>query len=298
MGEKEKQFLSEIASDNPELRFAAWRRAGEMNPDVIPELAKLAAAGDAGVTKAAREAIATITHSVGKKNSDGRRPAVVKQLLSVASSTSPVPVRAHVLRLLSLVADERAVPAIARWIHHPELAEEVVFCLERIPGTAANKALVDAYAKAGADLKARILAALGHRRAAQAVPLSMEAMRAADTKLAIAGVKAFGRTGRKPRQTPRFPAEAQLSEWQKIERMDSLLRYADAQAAQGNKAEAAAYYRAALDHAEEHWQCAGIVGIAKLGDPDAAAAISPKLKSPSHKVRIAAEKALNRAGRE
>ena len=50
-------------------------------------------------------------------------------------------------------------------------------------------------------------------------------------------------------------------------------------------------YKQALDREAEHWQCAAIIGMAKLGTPEAAAAILPKLKSTDSKVRITAEKA-------
>ena len=47
----EKQFLTDIQSTDADVRFAAWRRAGEMSPSVIPELGKLAASKDPGSPK-------------------------------------------------------------------------------------------------------------------------------------------------------------------------------------------------------------------------------------------------------
>jgi hypothetical protein len=119
----------------------------------------------------------------------------------------------------------------------------------------------------------------------------MEAMRAPNKEIAVAGVKAFGRIGKKPAGALRTPDEKALSDWQRIDQIDSLLRYADAQAKEGNAAEAMRVYKTALDRPEEHWQCAAILGIAKIGTPDAASAIFPKLKSANPKVRITAGKA-------
>ncbi len=286
-----KQLLADIGSDNADVRFAAWRRAGEAPPSVIPQLGKLAASENPGVAKAAREALRTMVHSVGKDTASANRPAIVKELLGLTGAAYALPVRIHAIRLLSHIAGEDSAPAIAAEIHHPDLREEVVYCLERIPGSAPIKALLAAYAKAEDRFKPRLLAALGHRRTPEAVELCLEAMRSPDPEIAVAGVKAFGRIGAKPPAAPEYPDPAQLSEWQRIDRMDSLLRYADAQVKAGNLAEAMPIYRTALDHPEEHWQCAAIIGIAKMGTPEAAAAIFAKLTSRDPKVRVTAQKA-------
>lgn len=290
MPDKNK-FLSEIQSDDPEVRFGAWRLAGEMPPDVIPQLGELAASSNPGVAKAAREAVSTMVHSVGKETGTARRAEVVKQFLALAGDGHAPAVRALAFRELSLIAGEDAAPAIAKSIHDPEVREEVVFCLERIPGSAPIKALIGSYKDAPADFQPRILAALGHRRAEEAVGLVVEAMRSADNEVAMAGIRAFGRIGKKPPAAPRFPEPAGLSEWQKTDRLDSMLRYADEQVKQGNPAEAMRVYRIALDRPEEHWQCAAVIGIAKIGTPEAAATIFPKLKSGNRTVRLTAKRA-------
>ena len=290
MADKEK-FLSGIASQDADTRFAAWRQAGEVSADVIPQLGKLADSSNPGVAKAAREALTTMTHSVGKDPAAPNRPAVVQGLLGLTSAAYAAPVRAHAYRLLSGIAGEDSVPAIAKGLADAELREEAVFCLERIPGPAANKALAAAHKDARDDFRPRILAALGHRRAEEGVPLCVEAMRNSNRDLALAGLKAWGRIGKRAASMPRTPDTAGLSDFQKVEHMDSLLRYADAQVKQGNPGEAMRLYKTALDRPEEHWQCAAIIGIAKIGTPEAAVAIFPKLKSPDRKVRITARKA-------
>ena len=50
-----EKFLAEIRSDNADVRYAAWSRAGEMDPEVIPELGKLLTAEQPGVRKASGE---------------------------------------------------------------------------------------------------------------------------------------------------------------------------------------------------------------------------------------------------
>ena len=277
-------FLADIQNANGDTRFAAWRAAGEQSAEVIPELAKLAGGNDPGVRKAALEAMTTLTHSVGKDAVSSKRDAVSKALLEVATSSShAAPVRAQALRLASLIAADDAIPALVKLFASAELREEAIYAVERIPGSVASKAIAAAYPSAPDDFKPRILAALGHRRAAEGVPLAATAMKSANKELAAAGAKAYGRIGRTAAGV-RFPA----AEW------DSRLRYADAQVAAGNATEAMPHYTAALAAPEEHIQCAAIVGLAKVDTAEAAAAFFPKLKSPDRRVRITAEQAWKR----
>lgn len=287
----DQKFLADIQSDNADTRFAAWRAAGSVSAAVIPQLGRLAANEKPGVAKAAREALTTMAHAVGKDLKDEKRPEVVKGLLELTGTGYALPVRVLALRLLSGVAGEDSVPAIAKWIQTPELFEEVVYCLERIPGEASVKALMAAYPAARDAFKPRLLAALGHVRAVPAAGLCAEAMKSSNLEIAVAGVKAYGRIGVKSAPPPKYPDPKSLGEWQRIEEMDSLLRYADAQEEAGNAADAMAIYKTALAREEEHWQCAAVIGLAKIGTPEAAAAILPKTKSTNRTVRITAANA-------
>jgi len=286
----DRKFLADIQSDNADTRFAAWRQAGEASPAVIPQLGRLGA-NQTGVGKAAREALTTMVHSVGKNPASANRTGVVRGLLEISGPDYALTVRVFALRLLSNVASEDSAPAIAKWISGAELREEVVYCLERIPGEASNKALMAAYKDAPDDFKPRILAALGHRRAQSAASLCLEAMRSPNRDIAVMGVRAFGRIGKKPATAARYPDLTALSDTQVTDVIDGMLRYADAQVKEGNMAEAMAVYKGALARPQEHWQCAAVIGLAGIGSADAAVAILPKLKSDNRKVRITAEKA-------
>ncbi|HET8547928.1 MAG TPA: HEAT repeat domain-containing protein [Bryobacteraceae bacterium] len=281
-----QQFLRDLQSDNPDTRFAAWRQAGTAPAAVIPQLGKIAASQDPGVAKAGREALATIVHSVGKDPMTANRAAAVKGLLDLTGSDNTPAVRVHAMRLLSNIAGEESVPAIGKQLSNPELREEAAFTLERIGGGAVVKAFMAAYRDSKDDFRPRILAALGHLRAAEATELVTEAMRSPNKDVALAAARAFGRTGRKP--AGQIPAVALTGTWDQIEYADSQLRYADGRAKDGDTAEAMRVYRTMLDRPEEHLQCAAIIGIAKLNTAEAASAIMPKLKSSNSKVRITA----------
>ena len=305
--EKEDKFLADIKSDDEDVRYAAWDIADQMDPEVIPALSELLAVDKPGVRKAADEALNNIVHSVGKEvNPAGlranagrpdapgqldKRQQVVAKLLDLLTGQRHNTEKATALRRLSLIATTDDVLAVAKLVHDPKLREEAVFCLERIPGKTSEEALLAALPDAAEDFKPRLLAALGHRRAEEAVSACLDAMKSSDTTIAMAGMKAAGRIGIGTGGQAQLPDYDSLSDWQKIEYTDSLLRYADAQARRGKPEDAFAIYQAALKRDEGHWQCAAIIGLAKIGTAEAAAAIFPKLKSDDNTVRITAQKA-------
>ncbi len=305
--EAEDKFLADIQSSDEDTAYAAWSAAERMSPEVIPELSRLSAAEQPLTRKAADEALKHIVHAVGKEvNPAGfaanagrpddpgqrdRRQQITAQLLGLLEGKRKQQEKVTALRHLSLLGTVDHVGAVARHIQDAELREEVVFCLERIPGKTAEEALLAALPRAEDAFKPRILAALGHRRAEEAAGVCLQAAQSSDAQIAIAAVKALGRIGARLEGGIRIADYEALSDWQKIEYHDSLLRYADAQVAGGNAEEAQPIYEQALAREEEHRQCAGILGLAKIGTAQAAAAIFPKLNSADNTVRITARKA-------
>jgi len=285
-----EKFLTAIRNDDAEIRYAAWSHAGEADPEVIPELAKLLVAVQPGVRKAADESLKNIVHSVGKEPAGARRTAVVRQFIALTAS-GPTWVRTVALRHLSLIGGDETVPAAAKLLRNAELQEEAAFCLERIPGSASAAALMSALPEVSDAFKPRILAALGHRRVEEAADLCAGAVGSKNGDIAMAGMKALARIGKKPAAEVKRPDYNALSGWQKVEYADSFLRYADDQVRRGNKEEAIKIYRDFRNRPEEHLQCAAMVGLSKTNTPESAGLIFTRLKSDNNTVRITAGKA-------
>jgi hypothetical protein len=289
-----QKFLNDLKSSDKDVRFVAWRKAGEAPPATIPELGRLMAGSDPGVAKAAKEALTTMAHSVGKETNAPNRGAAVQGLIGLAQGTGPLAVRAHALWLLSHIGGDESVPVAAKLLTDAALREEAAFCLERIPGAVSDKALMGAYKDVPDDFKPRILYALGHRRVQAAAALCRDAAQSKDKNIALAGLRAYGRIGEKAAPVPAFSDPAGATDYDKWDSLDSLLRFADARAAQGDATEAIRIYRLALSRPEEHMQCAGVIGLSKLGTQEAVAALMPVLKSGNRRVRITAQQAWKR----
>jgi HEAT repeat protein len=297
MTPQSETFLREIQDANADTRYAAWVRAGEMDGEVIPELGKLLAAASPGVRRAAEEALKNIVHAVGKDPAAARRPAAIRQFIALTADGQPAWTRTVALRHLSLIGGDETVPVAARILRDAALQEEAVFCLERIPGRASTDALMAAFPPASDRFKPRILAALGHRSDQAAADLCAEAMASPNQDIAIAGMKALARIGKKPAKDVKPPDFNSLPAWQQVEYTDSALRFAEGQLRRGNIKEAIGFYEHALKRPEEHVQCAAIIGLAKTGTPEAAALIFPMLRSRNNSVRITASKAWAEMGK-
>jgi HEAT repeat protein len=291
MKPRSELFLKQIQDTDADVRYTAWIRTGEMDPEVIAELGKLLTTAPPGVRRAAEEALKNAVHSVGKDPQAANRPAVVKQLIALTGDGHPTWTRTVALRHLSLIGGDETVPVAAKLLRNSELQEEAVFCLERIPGSASTQALMAAFPDVSDGFKPRVLAALGHRGDEQATDLCARAMTSPNMDIAVAGMKALARIGKKPSFEVKPPKFDSLESWQKVEYTDSVLRYADEQVRRGNPKHAVETLQGFLDRPEEHLQCAAIVSLSKVNTSEAAALIATKLDSDNSTVRITAAKA-------
>src|SRR5512140_3830045 len=139
-------LIAGLESENADARDAALVAAANADTEVIPEIAKLLDARTPGVRKAADEGLKKIVHSVGKQTGTPRRAKVVEALLALTAPKQPKWTRTLALRHLSLVGGDQTVEPVAKFLRDPELQEEAVFCLERIPGAAPDRALTAAFA--------------------------------------------------------------------------------------------------------------------------------------------------------
>ena len=88
----DQKFISDLQSSSADVRFDAWRAAGDVSPAVIPQVGKLASSPTPGIAKAAREALTTMTHAVGKDPDAPKRAGVASPAArQAAKRTSALP---------------------------------------------------------------------------------------------------------------------------------------------------------------------------------------------------------------
>jgi HEAT repeat protein len=135
-------------------------------PQVEPLLAKIATY-DYGQS---REPLAQFTNLV---EGSLRSPAVLGQiegsLLKFLQSDASPAAKDFAFRELSLIATEKSVPLLTGLLTQPKTADMARYALTRIPGSAADDALVRTLAIASGSVRIGIINSLGQRRTQKSV---------------------------------------------------------------------------------------------------------------------------------
>jgi HEAT repeat protein len=137
-------------------------------PASLDAILKQVALYDGGVESAA---VWQLRDYVNARRDDaaGRAECEAKLLAFLKSPASPV-ARTLASRHLRLIAGETAVPALQAMLTDDKSADLALYALQGIPGEASGRALVQALGVTIGATKVEIVAALGERRSAEAVP--------------------------------------------------------------------------------------------------------------------------------
>lgn len=290
------EFIKKLQDDDPEVRYNTWNSAGNLNPKAIPMIAKLLDADEPGIAKAGEGALDRMVYSCGEDLSTEKAKAVQNELLGLLDGDSRK-VKVYALRMLSVVAGDEAVEKIASFTKEPAYAEEAIYCLERIPGRTAAKAIVAA-AKAGTDAyKMRCIAAIGNRKDYSAIDDLVKWMGTSNNNVALSAMDALAKIGEAPDDVEP-PNYEMLSYRQKRQFLDAAMRYFRAKIMneEWDMARSIHDQIATTDiyKEEEHYRCATISAIAHLRYEDEVRQALLEFKNdPTYIVRITAQKALD-----
>ncbi|MBW3623337.1 MAG: HEAT repeat domain-containing protein [Armatimonadetes bacterium] len=141
-----RNLLIQLQDKDPAVRAKAAQGAAPLGAMAIPSLQPLLQHGDLKVRRAATDALANIVHHAARPGADREAEAVTGQLLAWVTSGTSLHSQIAAIRQLQYVGGDRAVPVLARvlLVEHPQMRQEALLSLERIPGRAATRALEQA----------------------------------------------------------------------------------------------------------------------------------------------------------
>jgi len=148
----------------------------------------------------------------------------------------------YACRELSIIGTQQSVPVLAPMLTNQEYSDMARYALERIPGEAADKALLDALPKADGKAKIGIVNSLGERGTKAAAGEIAKLVDNSDRLLAGAAISALGKIGGPDALKGLDKALASAPDNQKMLVYDAYLRIADKMAAAGDKAGANKIY--------------------------------------------------------
>jgi len=216
-----------------------------------------------------RECLTTVSDAVREASaSPEKRKAIEAKLLDVLAGPATADAKDFVCRQLSLIASEASVPALRDMIgDDARMADMGRYALERIPGAAADDALLAALGKTSGGVKIGVINSLGVRKCAKAVPAIAALTGDSDAGVAAAALAALGKIANKEAATALAKAKGGVPTALQAAWADAYLMCADQSAADGDKAGALRMYEELAGDALPRVQVASFLGRVKtMGD--------------------------------
>lgn len=129
------------------------------------------------------------------RDAPAERDALETKLIAFLEGEATPAGRMAVCRELRYVGTERSVPALAGLLAAPETTDAARYALEKIPGQAADKALIDALYSTPEPVKLGVISSLANRKSRAAVPELAEIVLSGDGRPRSAAAEALGAIG-------------------------------------------------------------------------------------------------------
>jgi len=160
------KLVSDIRSENEEVRTQAWLKAAHVGASAVGPLAELMAQPDIKVARAAKHGLWRLVRNVGCPGCGNEKNAVAAELIRLLGDNRRLPaVKREVLWMLSEIGGDESVRPIAAILSNPELREDARMALQRIPGKKSLVALEAALKNVPAGFRPNIAQSLRQRGA-------------------------------------------------------------------------------------------------------------------------------------
>ncbi len=284
--------LEAIADESPDVRAQAVADAGPLGAAAIGALGQRLD-DDPPTGLIAHKALTRIVHHAARPDADTERVAVAAELAKLVATELSDTARREVIHLLSLVAGENEVPALAALLENKAVAQDACLALERIPGNVSAQALIGAIALSTPALRLQLMPALANRRVSAAIPVLEAEARGPDAEIAWAALDALARLGVSPLEV--FPPSPAFTQEQKRAYGDAFIAAGHANEEMGrNDMAERVYAYIASSSPPDHRLCAALTGLARVGSEKLIPQALGVLAEPS--VRAVATRALSETG--
>lgn len=174
-----------------------------------------------------------------RRNSPESRKACEKMLVDFLDSDATLAAKLAVCRHLREIGSAASVPVLVKMLLQPDTSDMARYTLEKIPGDAAEKALLRGLSGSDEKIRLGVIASLGNRRARSAVSLLEKMVSGSDQTAAVASAVALGKVGSQEAITVLLKYLSRTSGALRVQIASSLLSCADSHLA-NNEAEKSA----------------------------------------------------------
>jgi HEAT repeat protein len=155
-------LVARIKSKDDSIRGPAWQTAESAGAPAVRPLAEVMTDSDFETARAAKRALYRIVRHAGRPGAKHEAEAVTGELVLVLGSAA-APVRREAMWMLSEIAGDKAVAAMATMLADPEVREDARCALIRLSGGKATSAFKAAFANAPEEFKYALAEALRER---------------------------------------------------------------------------------------------------------------------------------------
>lgn len=285
--------IKDYLEHKSETYLEVYARVSQLGDEALLELLKVAAKEGTSEGLAARKIAEAIVHTLSAKG-DERRSSAVRALIKAINFDLPVEAKRLATELLGYCGNDDAAIALANLLDDEALQEDARRALERIPGDASVKVLMDALPKAKGRFKAGLINSLGMKRATIAIDAIADALKDEDEAVRIAAIEALGRIP-SVRSEPLLKTALAKSKSDRERRIaiDSYLRLADGLVAAGEtKTASEIYLWAYRDSGDVTARRGALIGLPKALGAQAVGILVEALKSEDTQLRLIAMSSL------
>jgi len=129
-----------------------------------------------------------------RKDVQAERAECETRLLEFLGTNATAVAKMAVCRHLRLIGGDKSVPVLQGMLLDRDMADMALFALQKIPGTTADRALLQTLPKVVGSVKTSIIAALGDRKCSDAVP-ALSGLLRANAEFTGAAALALGEIG-------------------------------------------------------------------------------------------------------
>jgi len=155
-------LVARIKSKDDNIRGPTWQTAESAGAPAVRPLAEVMMDHDFETARAAKRALYRIIRHAGRPGAKHEAEAVTAELVLVLGS-APARVRREVVWMLSEIAGDKAVAAMASLLADPEVREDARCALMRLSGRKATSAFQSAFAAAPEEFKYALAETLRER---------------------------------------------------------------------------------------------------------------------------------------
>ncbi|MFB3785494.1 MAG: HEAT repeat domain-containing protein [bacterium] len=287
-------LLDQLAAHDATLRQQAFDQLLLLGPSALPGLIQQIGKSTPTGEKWARRTVEAMVNQSTSPGSERERAVVEKELLLILLGNLAPEQAKFTLMMLSRIGGEASVEPVAIFLNRPPVREMALYALERIPGHASTRALIEAANSAMEPAwKAAIIKSLGARHDAEAADTVLRALRDENNAVRMAAIAAAGRIP-EPKcfsALKRFFKEGFGPE--RDTAAASLLVLADLLAQRGLAEDAQEAYKLVCTNTSvSHLRCAGYYGLVQTAGKRAWPFLMVAVRDKDPQVRSAARDLL------